>query len=335
VDHPRRFRFKEAQKKRAIMQFLVYLTVLMVAISTVLLEVHWLTSPAPQPKPAIQASAPPPPKTEGPNQALSPIYPKKLAASRPAEPGNSQAPNASPNTVQTTSPTAPGSSTSKEQSAAATMVAPTQPLAPPAQATQLSPPPPPPSPPAQQSATAQTTRPVVTAERATPPQQAQTAPPQESSAPPSGANAAPQQKPLRETTGAAVREDNTRQVAADSTNASNRNDNPQQTAQGSSSNRCDVQACAGAYRSFRASDCTYQPFDGVRRLCEKSPGQRIARERDQPERRRWSGDAEARSLDRPTSGRRIVDEGDDVAADFDDARREPLGFFLFGRRPRW
>jgi hypothetical protein len=43
------------------MQFLVYLAVLMVAISTVLLEVHWLTSPAPQPKPTVQASAPPPP----------------------------------------------------------------------------------------------------------------------------------------------------------------------------------------------------------------------------------------------------------------------------------
>src|SRR4029450_7455658 len=156
-------------------------------------------------------------------------------------------------------------------------------------ATQLSPPPPPPSPAAQQSATAQTTRPVLTAERATPPQQAPTPPPQESSAPPSGANAAPQQKPLRETTGAAVREDNTRQVAADSTNASNRNDNPQQTANGSSSNRCDVQACAGAYRSFRASDCTYQPFDGVRRLCEKSPGQRMSRERDHGQVRRWGG----------------------------------------------
>jgi BA14K-like protein len=232
------------------MQFLVYLTVLMVAISTVLLEVHWLTSPAPQPKPAIQASAPPPPKTEGPNRALSPIYPK---TSRPAEPGNSQAPNASPNTVQTTSPTAP--SPSQEQSAAATMVA----------------------------------------------------------------------------------QVNTRQAPADPANASNRNDNQPQTAQSPSSNRCDVQACAGTYRSFRASDCTYQPFDGrVRRLCEKSPGQRVAREREQPERRRWGGDAQARDLDRPVSGRRSVDEeDDDVAADFDDARREPLGFFLFGRRPRW
>jgi len=32
---------------------------------------------------------------------------------------------------------------------------------------------------------------------------------------------------------------------------------------------CDPQACAGVYRSFRASDCTYQPYSGgQRRLCE-------------------------------------------------------------------
>jgi len=32
---------------------------------------------------------------------------------------------------------------------------------------------------------------------------------------------------------------------------------------------CDIQACAAAYYSFRASDCTYQPYDGPRRLCTK------------------------------------------------------------------
>ncbi len=32
---------------------------------------------------------------------------------------------------------------------------------------------------------------------------------------------------------------------------------------------CDVNACTNAYRSFRASDCTYQPYEGERRLCKK------------------------------------------------------------------
>jgi hypothetical protein len=32
---------------------------------------------------------------------------------------------------------------------------------------------------------------------------------------------------------------------------------------------CDVQACERAYRSFTASDCTYQPSDGPRRLCTR------------------------------------------------------------------
>jgi BA14K-like protein len=33
--------------------------------------------------------------------------------------------------------------------------------------------------------------------------------------------------------------------------------------------KCDVAACAAAYRSFRESDCTYMPNAGVRRLCTK------------------------------------------------------------------
>jgi hypothetical protein len=35
--------------------------------------------------------------------------------------------------------------------------------------------------------------------------------------------------------------------------------------------RCDIQACTQAYSSFRASDCTYQPFSGPRRVCS-APG---------------------------------------------------------------
>jgi hypothetical protein len=33
--------------------------------------------------------------------------------------------------------------------------------------------------------------------------------------------------------------------------------------------RCNIDACAAAYRSFRTSDCTYQPTNGPRRLCTK------------------------------------------------------------------
>src|ERR1019366_1608058 len=35
--------------------------------------------------------------------------------------------------------------------------------------------------------------------------------------------------------------------------------------------QCDVAACAGAYTSFRESDCTFQPYEGPRRLCAAPP----------------------------------------------------------------
>lgn len=37
-------------------------------------------------------------------------------------------------------------------------------------------------------------------------------------------------------------------------------------------NACNIAACAAAYRSFRESDCSYQPFEGPRRYCEGVPG---------------------------------------------------------------
>lgn len=36
-------------------------------------------------------------------------------------------------------------------------------------------------------------------------------------------------------------------------------------------NACNIAACAAAYRSFRESDCSYQPFEGPRRYCEGAP----------------------------------------------------------------
>ena len=32
---------------------------------------------------------------------------------------------------------------------------------------------------------------------------------------------------------------------------------------------CNYQACADAYRSFNAADCSFQPYDGPRRQCRK------------------------------------------------------------------
>jgi hypothetical protein len=236
------------------MQFLVYLTLLVVSISTLLLEVHWLASPEPRLNPTVQTRATQPAKTEGSHAGVRTVYPD---ASRPLE-TDSQ--------VQTTD--TPQASAS-QQSLPATPVPPQQPLAAP-------------QPSAQQSRT--------------------------------------------ETTGAAVREENTR-------NSSNGADNSQQqpATLGSSGNRCDILACASTYRSFRANDCTYQPFDGgTRRLCEKSVGQRIVREREQPNRGRGRRDAEVHNADRATNA-------DDDAVDVDDFIRQPSGFldFIFlGRRPR-
>ena len=41
--------------------------------------------------------------------------------------------------------------------------------------------------------------------------------------------------------------------------------------------QCDQAACAAAYQSFRSSDCTYQPYSGSRRLCDKANSQMAAR----------------------------------------------------------
>ena len=252
----------------------------------------------------VQTSAPAQvPKTEGSNAGVRTVYPKNLDASRPLE-SDSQAQTT--DTRQATGQTTPATNTPVQHSAQTTMALPAQQPAPPASVPQ--------SATSQQPASA--TQPV-------PPQQPSPVPStQPAAAPQPGA-----QQSRVETTGAAVREEN-RTQAAYPANSSHRADNSQQQATLGSRKRCDIQACARAYRrSFRASDCTYQPFDGgPRRLCEKSPGQRMVREREQRDRRRWSGDTEVRYLDRSTGGRRFVDEDDD-AVDFDD-------FLFFGRRPR-
>jgi len=44
---------------------------------------------------------------------------------------------------------------------------------------------------------------------------------------------------------------------------------------------CEVAACASTYTSFRRSDCTYQPYEGPRRVCTAPPQQRSA-QREHP-----------------------------------------------------
>jgi hypothetical protein len=44
----------------------------------------------------------------------------------------------------------------------------------------------------------------------------------------------------------------------------------QQRTSAQSKGRCNVQACAAAYHSFRASDCSYLPYPGVRQVCTRS-----------------------------------------------------------------
>jgi len=252
------FRYGCYQAGRA-MQFLAYLAVLMLSVSTVLLEVHWLTSPAPQSKPVIQATSTPVPvaKAEGPNAALSPVYPKKSDTAPPVD----AAANVQPSNAVT-----------EPQSAF------TQPSA---------------------------TRPNV--------------------------SVAPTQRSPAETTGMAARNEDSRQPAPTTANVPERV--PPEAASTLSS-RCDVQACAGTYKSFRASDCTYQSFEGPRRVCTKPAVQRTMRgQMNESERRKWNRDIiYPRGVDRSTMGRRIDDENDDNAADFDEGT-VPIVVRRLG--PRW
>jgi hypothetical protein len=239
------------------MQFLVYLTVLMVSVSTVLLEIHWLTTPAPQPKPAVQAStAPPRPKVEGPNAELSPIYPRRVEPVQPAPTQN--------NVQYNVGPAGTGNTTAKAETTGA-------------------------------------------ATRADDPGK-------------TAAKAETVQKPVVETTGVTTRSEDpdTTKSPVPPDNAQGYAAQPKQTQPdeaAESSNRCDVQACASAYKSFRASDCTYQPFDGARRVCGKAPEQRADREqRDEPQRRSWNRLEDSRDMDRRTRWR-VYDEDDDEADD--------------------
>jgi hypothetical protein len=102
---------------------------------------------------------------------------------------------------------------------------------------------------------------------------------------------------------------------------------PMQTAAKQAPNSCDVQGCASAYQSFRASDCTYQPMEGPRKFCEKPPmaSQRVVSTPRDPRIeqtvRRPRRDAELRDVERAV---RSIAVGDDAGYDSRMGRSEVI-----------
>jgi hypothetical protein len=84
-------------------------------------------------------------------------------------------------------------------------------------------------------------------------------------------------------------------------------------------NKCDVAACSAAYQSFRASDCTFQPMEGPRKVCDRAPDttQRAAAPardmRVETVARRPGKDADLRAVERTV--RRITAEEAGIDAD--------------------
>lgn len=89
-------------------------------------------------------------------------------------------------------------------------------------------------------------------------------------------------------------------------------------------NTCDVQGCMAAYTSFRASDCTYQPYEGPRRVCEKPPaprsGEQTAHRRSKDDALR-DVEASVRRLRPVAADRDDVDDDDADDASAPDGRR--------------
>jgi hypothetical protein len=102
-------------------------------------------------------------------------------------------------------------------------------------------------------------------------------------------------------------------------------------------NRCDVQGCAGAYKSFRAADCSYQPFQGPRQACVKPP--EPARVAAQPRAfdadragRRLSRDDDLRGAERTVRRMTRDDDADFDRDPFDDDDRQAIVFRRQGAR---
>ena len=237
------------------MQFIVYIAVLFVSISSILLELDWLTKPKLETKPAMHATSAPPPvprvvaKADGPNAELNPVYPKKGAPQ--ANETSTNVPQSAASPVTPPPAIAPQPTTAMQAAEAMKLANAAQP------ATE-------PPPAAPQTANApQTVAPAVVAPtgNATATVAAETTGKAEPAQPPpqaASANAA------AETTAPPPPQPDAKQ-----TNASNAP--VAEKASVATKRQCDVSACAAAYHSFRESDCTYQPFEGERRVCVAPP----------------------------------------------------------------
>lgn len=256
------------------MPFVAYIAVAMIAISGIVLELDWVTRPKIDAGQSVQTASEPAPakapaaKADGPNVALSPVYPANhnttaTADAEPADPAPSAAPLISPPPSIVSMPAAntPAIVPPAEAAAGAPQAIPTRaavPVVPPIAV------------------------PVAAASTPSP----------------------PAAQPLAKQT----------------------------------QNQCDVQACASAYQSFRASDCTYQPFAGERRVCDSAPGIRrtIASTPDEPNR-----DAAARKLSKDAelarASRRVKEITEQDAADDDPELPDAGSRVIVIRRddPRW
>ena len=96
---------------------------------------------------------------------------------------------------------------------------------------------------------------------------------------------------------------------------------PARAAAASGPVRCDVAACSERYRSFRASDCTYQPFEGPRRLCTRGNPQLVTvpAEPDEPADAATDTALDGEADDAPAAQPSFVDDELDIDPTVDEA----------------
>ncbi len=279
------------------MKFLVYVVVLTVSVSTILLELHWLTSPPPHPKPAIHAAVAPAAraKPDGPNRELSPVYPTLAGAPRTVE-----------------------AATGATQPAAGAGDAPPRPTVA-----------------ATAGPAAAETAGVATQDRlqARKPAAETTgmAAPVTEKLKPSASDAEPVTTAAvaNSRAGAEANASEVKPLEAKPLEAKLLEAKPPATP-AASARLCNVSACASVYRSFRESDCSYQPYGGARQVCDKPPAEtrRVARDAAESSPRRLSRDAGRRDVERAV---RHLTERNTADAYTDD---EPVREIVV-RRPRW